>query len=157
MKPRFLGTGDFEAVVTRRTTGFFVFRKRIYKVRVRAGFALQDEDGNLWRPVLGKDGKRAYASDGATIPPPISWFGAFDPLRYQCAAMGIHDPACRDGKLELMTPLDTRVWQVVDVPRAKADDLLRQGVIAEDGWRITSGAYWLGVRAGAAVGIGVRK
>lgn len=166
MKPRFLGTHYFEAVLTRRSVGLFVFRKRIYKVRVRAGFALQDEDGNLWRPVLGKDGKKSYASDGATIPPPISWFGAFDPLRYQFSAMGIHDPACKEARLEMLprfTEIEPRVWidreawKVVEVTRPHADDLLRQGIIAEGGWRITSGAYWCGVRAGAALGIGVRK
>lgn len=157
MKPRFLGTHYFEAVLTRRSVGLFVFRKRIFKVRVVEGFALQDEDGVLWRPVLGADGKRSYASDGATIPPPLSWCGAFDPLRYQHSAMGIHDPACSDGRLERLALSARGGWEVVAVPRRQADDLLAQGIIAEGGWRITSGAYWCGVRVGAAMGVGVRK
>lgn len=156
MKPRFLGSNDFEAVATRKTTGIFIFRRRIYKVRVRAGFALQDEDGRLWRPKLGKDGKRSYASDGGTIPPPICWFSAFDPLKYQLSCMGIHDPACADAELECMlTPMSE--WSVVAVDRSLADDLLSQGIIAEGGLRVTSGAYWCGVRVGAAFGVGVRR
>ena len=52
-------------------------------------------------------------------------------------------------------------WQVVDVPRALADELLRQGVIAEGGFhighvQITASAYYAGVRLGAALGIGRR-
>jgi hypothetical protein len=47
-------------------------------------------------------------------------------------------------------------WQVVDVSRAQADELLRIGIIAEGGWRATAGAYWCGVRVGAALGVGRR-
>ena len=75
--------------------------------------------------------------------------------------MGIHDPACKYKKLQRWTNLADG-WQVVDVPRSLADELLRQGVIAEGGFHIgklqvTALCYWLGVRAGAALGVGVRK
>jgi hypothetical protein len=69
--------------------------------------------------------------------------------------MGIHDPACRCGKLHRWAGL-TEGWQVVDVSRAQADELLRIGIIAEGGWRATAGAYWCGVRVGAALGVGRR-
>jgi hypothetical protein len=62
--------------------------------------------------------------------------------------MGIHDPACRDGKLEKWDEENLR-WVVVDVPRSVADDLLKQGVEALGGWWITRWAYWLGVRIGS--------
>jgi hypothetical protein len=74
--------------------------------------------------------------------------------------MGIHDPACKCKKLQRWANL-TDGWQVVDVPRSLADELLRQGVIAEGGFHIgkvhiTASAYYAGVRLGAALGIGRR-
>lgn len=156
MKPRFLHPDRFQVELTKRTEGFFVFRKHLFRVTASEGFALQDESGALWRPVMLGTGQTTYMSDGATIPPPLSWIGAFDPLRYQYSAMGIHDPACRTGHLQRWADI-TDGWQVVSVSRPQADDLLRQGIIAEGGWRVTSGAYWCGVRVGAFFGVGVRK
>jgi hypothetical protein len=156
MKPRFLCPERFEAVLTNRTERSILFRRHVYAVTVSEGFALQDSDGVLWRPVILSSGQTHYFSDGATIPYPFAWFvPALDPLRYRLSSMGLHDPACRCGKLQRWANL-TDGWQVVDVPRALADDLLRQGIIAEGGWQITAGAYWCGVRTGAALGIGRR-
>ncbi len=156
MKPRFLHPDRFEAKLTKRTERSIILRRHVYAVTVSEGFALQVEDGTLWRPVILSSGQTHYFSDGATIPYPFAWFvPALDPLRYIMSSMGIHDPACKCRKLERWTPLSG--WQVVDVPRALADELLRQGIIAEGGWRVTAGAYWCGVRAGAALGVGVRR
>ncbi len=155
MKPAFLGTDCFEAIATKRTTGWGPFRKRVFKVRIRQGFALRDSSGICWRPVL-RNGQTQYASDGATVPWPLNRLFAGDPLHFQFSAMGIHDPCCNTGYLEALHPGST-MWVVVRVTRSQADDLLSQGIIAEDGLRITSTAYWLGVRIGAALGVGVRK
>jgi hypothetical protein len=156
MKPRFLCHDRFEAVLTNRTERSILLRRHVYAVTVSEGFALQDADGVLWRPVILGGGQTSYFSDGATIPYPFAWFvPALDPLRYRLSSMGIHDPACRTGKLQRWTNLADG-WQVVDVSRAQADQLLRVGIIAEGGWQITAGAYWCGVRAGAALGVGRR-
>ncbi len=157
MKPRFLHPDRFEAKLTKRTERSIILRRHVYAVTVSEGFALQDSDGVLWRPVILSSGQTHYFSDGATIPFPLAWIvPALDPLRYIMSSMGIHDPACRCGKLQRWAGI-TDGWQVVAVPRAQADELLRQGVIAEGGWRVTAGAYWCGVRAGAALGVGVRR
>jgi hypothetical protein len=137
-----------------------VLRRRLYKVTISEGFALQDEDGVLWRPVILSSGQTTYYSDGSTVPFPINCLTVFSAISYKYSSMGIHDPACKCKKLQRWANL-TDGWQVVDVPRALADELLRQGVIAEGGFRIgklqvTARCYWLGVRAGAALGIGRR-
>ena len=156
MRPRFLCPERFEAVLTDRTERSILLRRHVYAITVSEGFALQDSDGVLWRPVILSSGQTSYFSDGATIPYPFAWFvPALDPLRYRLSSMGLHDPACRCGKLQRWSGI-TDGWQVVDVPRALADDLLRQGILAEAGWLVTSRLYWLGVRTGAALGIGRR-
>jgi hypothetical protein len=153
-KPHFVGTRNFSAVVTKRTTGWFLFRKRIYKVIVREGFYLQDEEGICWRPVMRR-GVARFASDGATVPWPINRFFAGDPLHFQYSCMGIHDPACTYGFLERMDPA-AGVWEVVRVPRSQADSLMAQGITAEEGLRITRLGYHAGVRIGSFFGVGVR-
>jgi hypothetical protein len=147
MKPRFLAPDKFEAVLTDRTTRSFLLRRHVYRVRWENGFALQDRDGGLWRPHVEE-----FDSDGASIPHPLDWLiPALDAFRYRRATMGIHDPACRYGKLEHW---DTEMagWRTVTVPREKADALLAQGIEAEGGWRLTQGVYWVGVRIGAVFG-----
>jgi hypothetical protein len=156
MTPRYLCPERFQAVLTNRTERSILLRRHIYAITITEGFALQDSDGVLWRPVIAEGWQTSYFSDGATIPYPLAWFvPALDPLRYRLSSMGIHDPACRCGKLQRWAGLDGG-WQVVDVSRAQADELLRIGIIAEGGWRATAGAYWCGVRVGAALGVGRR-
>jgi hypothetical protein len=160
MKPRFLCPERFQDVLTPRTERSIIFRRRLYKVTISEGFALQAEDGVLWRPVILGGGQTTYYSDGSTVPFPINYLTVFSAVAYKYSSMGIHDPACRCGKLQRWANL-TDGWQVVDVPRALADELLRQGVIAEGGFhigkvQITSSAYYAGVRLGAALGVGRR-
>jgi hypothetical protein len=124
-------------------------------VTISEGFALQDEDGILWRPAILGSGQTTYYSDGSTVPFPFNCLTVFSAISYKYSSMGIHDPACKCKKLQRWT--EQTGWQIVDVPRAQADELLRQGIIAEGGWRVTAGAYWCGVRAGAALGVGVRR
>lgn len=149
MKPRFLCPDNFHAELTDRTERSFLLRRHVYHVTWEIGFALQDRDGVVWRPHV-----ESYDSDGASVPHPFDWLiPALDSLRYQRAAMGIHDPACRFGKLARWSD-DACDWQVVPVPRSQADSLLAQGIEAEGGWRLTQGVYWLGVRLGAALAPG---
>jgi hypothetical protein len=155
MKPRFLCPERFQEVPTNRTERSIVLRRRLYKVTISEGFALQDSGGVLWRPVILSSGQTTYYSDGSTVPFPINCLTVFSAISYKYSSMGIHDPACRTGKLQRWTNLADG-WQVVDVSRAQADELLRVGIIAEGGWRVTAGAYWCGVRAGAALGVGRR-
>jgi hypothetical protein len=155
MKPRFLHPERFQDVLTPRTERSIIFRRRLYKVTISEGFALQDSDGVLWRPVILGSGQTSYYSDGSTVPFPFNCLTVFSAISYKYSSMGIHDPACKCKKLQRWANL-TDGWQVVDVPRALADDLLRQGILAEAGWLVTSRLYWLGVRTGAALGIGRR-
>ena len=142
-KPVFLYANRFHASLTDRTERSFLLRRHVYRCRWEHGFALRDCEGVLWRPSVHE-----YDSDGASIPHPLDWLiPALDSLRYRRAAMGIHDPACRTGELDRRLPGDC--WRVVPVPRVQADDLLRQGIEAEGGWRATGWTYWAGVRVGA--------
>lgn len=145
MNPRWQCPKHFEAVLTDRTQRTFLFRRHVYRVRLGVGFALCDDAGALWRPL-----RLEYDSDGASIPHPIDWLvPPLDPLRYRLASMGIHDPACREGALLRWDGEDCR-WMPCRVSRTRADELLRQGILASGGWRATAGTYWAGVRIGAA-------
>jgi hypothetical protein len=134
----------FEAHLTTRTERPYIFSREIHECTFDDGFAFCDIDGVMWRP-----SRRKYDSDGASIPYPLTVLPCFDRYKYMYATMGIHDPACRFKELELLDMEDLE-WKVVAVSRAKADDLLRQGISALDGWDSTAWAYWLGVRVGAA-------
>jgi len=143
-KPRFLSPEKFHAELTGRTERTFLLRRHQYDCRWDDGFALQDRDGNAWRP-----DRPQYHSDGASVPYPLAWFvPAFDSFRYRLSAMGIHDPACRFGRMAKWNP-HTMLWEVVPVPRSLADSLLQQGIHAEGGWAATRFCYWLGVRIGS--------
>lgn len=143
MKPRFAFPELFHAEVTDRFERSFLFRRDVFRVRWESGFCLVDRDGNSWRP-----DRPEYDSDAASIPHPLDWiFPCFNVLRYKRASMGIHDPACRFGRLAKWNPYD-RIWEVVEVRRPLADSLFQQGIQAEGGWKLTRGAYWLGVRIG---------
>jgi hypothetical protein len=134
----------FEARLTTRTERPYIFSREVHECTFEDGFAFYDMDGMLWRP-----SRRKYDSDGASIPFPLAILPCFARYKYMYATMGIHDPACRFKELELFD-MEACEWKVVAVARAKADELLRQGIVALDGWEITGGAYWLGVRVGAA-------
>ena len=141
MKPKWLEPDKFHAELTGRTERSFLVRRHVYRCFWDEGFALQDRYGNLWRPA-----RVSYLSDGASVPHPLDWVvPALDSLRYRHAAMGIHDPAYRMGELDCL-PYMTDEWRVVPVTRRLADSLLAQGVDASGGWKVTQGAYWVGVR-----------
>jgi hypothetical protein len=149
-KPAFLFPERLRAELTDRTERSFLFPRPVHRVTVEEGFAFRDKDGTLWRPA-----RKCYDTDGASVPHPLDWLvPALGAYRYRCATM-LHDAACRYGELERF---DTEAgeWRKVRVPRALADELLRQGVLASGGWRITAGAYWAGVRVGAG-GLRVRE
>jgi hypothetical protein len=144
VRPRWLCPDKFHAELTGKTERSFLLRRHVYKCSWEIGFALQASDGSLWRPHL-----ETYYSDGASIPHPIDWLvPALDSLRYRHAAMGIHDPAWRHGKLDTWNE-DACNWNTVCVPRSLADSLLAQGIDASGGWRVTQGIYWAGVRLGS--------
>ena len=142
--PEFLGWEKFHAELTDRTVRSFLFRRDVFRVRILEGFALLDENGDCWRPVV-----KQYDSDAASIPHPLDWLvPALNVLRYKRSSMGIHDPACEYECLEKWSR-ESGLWVPTYVPRGKADWLLAQGIRAEKGWRITARMYWLGVRIGA--------
>ena len=148
MKPHFAFPHKFHAELTGKTERSFLVRRHQYRCWYEDDWCLVDRDGQAWRPA-----RREWQSDGASIPHPLDWLiPALDPYRYRQAAMGIHDPACRDGRLERWDAHAMR-WTVAKVPRSLADSLLQQGIQAEGGWALTRGVYWLGVR----IGSGFRK
>ena len=139
--PKWICPDRFEAVLTDETERPFLLRRHVYKCTWEDGFALQDQNGDLWRPPV-----REYKSDGSSVPHPLDWcIPALDSLRYRRASMGIHDPAYRTGKLAVLRK-DATEWIMVEVTKAEADSLLAQGIDASGGWRLTQGVYWLGVR-----------
>jgi len=146
MKPQFFHTDDFEAVLADKYERSFLFRRVLHLVKTTGSFCMRDEDETLWRPH-----EPEFLSDAASVPHPFDWFiPALNVYRYKWATMGIHDPACRTGKLDRMLKGELE-WTHVVVPRSQADSLLAQGIDAMGGWKITQGVYWLGVRAGAGL------
>jgi hypothetical protein len=146
VKPHFAFPHKFHAELTghRSTERSFFVRRHQYHCWYEPDWCFTDRDGQAWRPA-----RKEWHSDGASIPHPLDWLvPAFDGLRYRQSTMGIHDPACRDGKLERWDAHKMR-WVVVAVPRSLADSLLQQAIHAEGGWALTRGAYWLGVRIGS--------
>ena len=147
MKPVFVHPERIEFELTDRTERSFLFLRHVYRVRVWDGFCLRDSEGWEWRPE-----DKVFDSDGASVPHPVDWvIPAFDGWRYRRSAAGIHDPACRTGRLERRRGGTETAWEIVEVPRWKADWLLREGVEAEGGWWLTQKCYWGGVRVGAGV------
>jgi hypothetical protein len=144
VKPRFAFPERFHAELTGKTERTFLFRRHQFACRYEEGWCLTLGNGTAWRPHV-----REWKSDGASVPHPLDWIvPAFNIYRYRQSAMGIHDPACRFGKLETWDA-HRMAWVVVAVPRSQADSLLQQGIQAEGGWRATRFAYWLGVRIGS--------
>jgi hypothetical protein len=144
MKPTFEHPEAFHAEVTDRQVRSFLFLRDVYRVRIGEGFALQDSRGRRLRPVT-----KEYDSDAASIPHPLDWLiPAFNVLRYKRSSMGIHDPACGEGSLELWDE-EHQAWKVIFVTRKQADALLAEALEAEGAWRATRWSYWAGVRAGA--------
>jgi hypothetical protein len=143
--PMWLHPEQFRATLTDRTTRTFLFKRWIYDVWRGKEFCLRDRDGVCWRSK-----KTRYDSDGASVPHPWDWLiPALDSLKYRRSAMGLHDPAFKEGELECLRPGETE-WKTVKVPHSLANSLLQQGIQASGGWMATRGAYWLGVTVGGA-------